>query len=666
MPVSFAIVHHANQFLITDGYDNREGIYEVLTDRGGRCGLARILTLHRQYAIPLNLHISGTLLEAIAWYKPALLHDLRDLYHSGLVEFVGSCYGQNIMRFFSYEYNLQQLNEELQLYHIHLGVDPATITTFWPPERVWETASLAPALNDPRLLNDGYRAVLLDDRILLPAAGLDSPRRCYDQEPAWDIDLFRACRIKDSQGLLALPIATNLRQSIPPRNAAQWEAVQQQLRWLAQHDAVPSHTAPIAIYADDLEKVAGIGGWDAAGPEQYEVFLAWLHEQYGITPIKLGDWLRANPVRATRPIETGTFYELAQSFGAGEDYTGWYDDPRWAPYRQAFAWAEGRVKLLKELGADPALIDLAEKHLLVSGWETAWHTPACGVHGDPQAGNAPSPWAAALASHSRHAALIAEAAYWMRHRDEAAHAYRYDIDGDGEEEIILKNDQLFVVTTPNFGGRVIALFAIGGRQGAMVIGNPSDDWNWQESLNRFMATPRNHPGALADLGYENDRHQAVILCASGSTVRVRLTNVQPASRACGMTKELTLAAGANELQVQYRLPAQLAAIAVDYGLSPDYLRLLRYGSRLIHAYAEGAARGWSAGAVTVWVRTAEDGTTMWMPSAEYGFGHGHSLRLASAARQFICWIGADGVAHDQAAPLEFASRKVASLSPVAE
>ena len=84
MLVSFAIVHHANQFLITDGYDNREGIYEVLVDGDGRRGLDPILVLHRQYAIPLNLHISGTLLEAIAWYKPALLHDLRDLYHSGL------------------------------------------------------------------------------------------------------------------------------------------------------------------------------------------------------------------------------------------------------------------------------------------------------------------------------------------------------------------------------------------------------------------------------------------------------------------------------------------------------------------------------------------------------------------------------------------------------
>src|SRR5213594_3107025 len=109
MHLSFAVVHHANQYLITDGYENRDGLKAVLGERNSTTGLSRVLELHRIHRIPANLHISGTLLEAIAWCQPDFLHQLRALYVDGLIEFVGSCYGQNLMRFFGYDHNLKQL-----------------------------------------------------------------------------------------------------------------------------------------------------------------------------------------------------------------------------------------------------------------------------------------------------------------------------------------------------------------------------------------------------------------------------------------------------------------------------------------------------------------------------------------------------------------------------
>ena len=45
----------------------------------------------------------------------------------------------------------------------------------------------------------------------------------------------------------------------------------------------------------------------------------------------------------------------------------------------------------------------------------------------------------------------------------------------------------------------------------MVVGNPCDDWNFLEDLNRFMEVPRNHPGAFADVGFENDEYACEIL-----------------------------------------------------------------------------------------------------------------------------------------------------------
>src|SRR5205814_1617588 len=83
----------------------------------------------------------GTLLEAVSWHCPFAITVLRDAIDAGFVELIGSCYGQNIMRFFGAEYNLKQLNEELRLFELVLGVSPSRVKVFWPPERVWDRRS---------------------------------------------------------------------------------------------------------------------------------------------------------------------------------------------------------------------------------------------------------------------------------------------------------------------------------------------------------------------------------------------------------------------------------------------------------------------------------------------------------------------------------------------
>lgn len=47
--VALALVHHANQYLIADGYDDREGISTVVER------YAAILQLHATYRVPVHL-----------------------------------------------------------------------------------------------------------------------------------------------------------------------------------------------------------------------------------------------------------------------------------------------------------------------------------------------------------------------------------------------------------------------------------------------------------------------------------------------------------------------------------------------------------------------------------------------------------------------------------
>jgi hypothetical protein len=120
--VPIALVHHANQYLITDGYAVRQGISTIVD------GYDAALRLHERYRIPANVHLSGTAIEAIAWHAPWFLERLWELRAKGLVALVGGTYSENVMTEFSSTFNIRQLNEALWLYRRHLRCQPQDLT----------------------------------------------------------------------------------------------------------------------------------------------------------------------------------------------------------------------------------------------------------------------------------------------------------------------------------------------------------------------------------------------------------------------------------------------------------------------------------------------------------------------------------------------------------
>src|SRR5947209_476080 len=140
-----------------------------------------------------------------------------------------------------------------------------------------------------------------------------------------------------------------------------------------------------------MEKVAGVG-WDTRGPLQFEAMLRWLSENPFMQPVKLAEWAAAHRAGTERQIDTGAYAELVNEFGAGENYESWYYDTRWSLYRNYYAWSEERVRELDSRGADPGLIQLAWKTLLATTWQTAWHTPRTGAHGENLSDEGPSAW----------------------------------------------------------------------------------------------------------------------------------------------------------------------------------------------------------------------------------------------------------------------------------
>ena len=102
---------------------------------------------------------------------------------------------------------------------------------------------------------------------------------------------------------------------------------------------------------------------------------------------------------------------------------------------------------LTSYGADPALADLAWKVLFTTSWQTAWHTPKTGAHGDSNSEDGPSPSIGLLpiippCSYNGRGSIL------MKHKDRYAHAYYQDIDGDDNIELVIKNNALFAVFSP--------------------------------------------------------------------------------------------------------------------------------------------------------------------------------------------------------------------------
>jgi hypothetical protein len=584
---TLVLLHHANQLLVTDGYADRDGIGPVAD------AVLAVVTQHETHRLPGSLHLSGTLIEALAWHRPDVLDRVRAATESGLLEAVGGAYGEPVLTQLSDSAVRRHLRVTAEVMERHLGTgEPVSA---WVPERVW-----SPRLG-PLLAEAGYRRTALDDRLLLPA----SERAANDAEGPWAGRprrlQARLCRLvrEDSAGLVVAPITAALRYLVPPRSDDDLALLEALVADLPD-DAV-------LVYADDLERTAGVAGWEPA-LDRFAWFTGWLATHSGLRVARL-DQLPVPGPSSTQPVEAGTYYELAHLHGAGEDYSGWGQDPRWLPYASRVEAVE-RELTLAEQGRD---VDaLAERLLLVAQHETGWQdmTPT---------GRAPAPWARATAAHGDDARPVLHLGRWAARGGCAPSASVVDMDGDGHTELVLADRAMWCAVSPRYGGRVSLLAVRDGADARVVVGNAVDHWNFQEELHRFMQQPPAHPGALGARGAENDPWEVLLPEAVDGAVRVELHRA-------GEARRLALVDGTLALCWQGD-----GEITVESLLSPDYLTALREGSRgTTTTDGEGWA-GVTAGGRTTWAA--------WDPAAVRAAPHctlaGHGASLAVRAHAHL-------------------------------
>ncbi|MEX2099878.1 MAG: alpha-amylase/4-alpha-glucanotransferase domain-containing protein [Acidimicrobiia bacterium] len=233
-------------------------------------------------AVRISLHASGSLLEWVEAHDPEWIDQVRRLVERGQVEVVAAGMYEPVLSLLPKHDRIGQLRTHRAYLAQLFGTDARS---GWLTERVWEPALAAD------LVEGGIERVTLDDRLLL-SAGLP-------------LEALDVPYVTESQGhvLRIAPAAEDLRMVIP------WHPVDEVLA-LIQRKARAG--VRMGVYADDIEK---FGMW----PDTYRNiikgrwlarFLDGLVRLDDIEVVPLGEAVEALPVAGRVYVPDGTYPEM--------------------------------------------------------------------------------------------------------------------------------------------------------------------------------------------------------------------------------------------------------------------------------------------------------------------------------------------------------------------
>ncbi|MDQ2910548.1 MAG: toprim domain-containing protein [Actinomycetota bacterium] len=248
--VAGAFLHHVGRDGRSDAYADRQSLAEITE------GYADVLALHERYGVPAGLQLDGTLLETLAHQRPALLERTRELREAGLLSLIGGAWSARAP---GRSRGARGFDDHLALYERHLGCPPAEVTLCSIQASLSKTDALWSQLGSEQLRNGGYRYLLLGHG------------RLY---------------VLSESRLVPVPGAGGLLPGVPPRSEKDWRLLERTVNRL-----VSSGGERLLLYAEDLERTAGIAGWEVV-LGSYEAFLAWVASpQVPVSPVHLGTWL---------------------------------------------------------------------------------------------------------------------------------------------------------------------------------------------------------------------------------------------------------------------------------------------------------------------------------------------------------------------------------------
>lgn len=599
-----------------------------LINSGYSTGYHRAIDAHEAFTRPLSLHLTPTLASAIQWASvdpaanrawrdgPAFNTRLAGQMQAGNVSLLGTTFSDHLIAYFSNSYNLDNRDLAAEtLGRIYQHTPSAAV--FWNPERVADGSVFQ------RIAAMGYTHTFIDQMRHLykwqgrgTALGDDGYRlnryhgiTCFainDQASSYraqNLDngfpdpwrsLFHSKARSGTQDQVI--VIQNWWEELS--DTARAAAYDRNLRWAANKPWIrvvtPDQIAAgqIDINRDNtgdswyviergspaLPKVAQ--DWlDHATQENYDNwYLGQTNREEGLAnklfEIRPGVNLPANRAFGMQTLADGKLADLSWSSVAG--LTG-SDSPRF------LARATAHTATLLTAFHNQQNDDLSKY--------------STGAYTNPDTdSNTLQPLAARSQSQLRFAAVYAAVQAWSAAPPSAATAISQDLDLDGENEFILKNDRVFAMFEA-LGGRMTAAWARDPNNGVVrqICGNflaYNDRATEEEGTDHHDAAggtgARRTSGFKdwfavgANAGYVNTLYTVAAAGASGWTFTT------PDGK---IAKTISLATGASALHAAYQLGGNATSLYIRFGLSPDLEELLVKGqTTLISPPATGGVK----------------------------------------------------------------------------
>ncbi len=493
--VKVAFLHHGNQ-----GFSDN-GSYALLPGDPGYVGNSyhRTLDTHLAYGVPVEIHISGPLLQSYAWN----LNDrgLIEKLKNPLISLVAGSYAENILPYADSEMNRASMAYVKTLYATVVKEPgrPNEPTVIWVPERVWKNESQMP-YSLIQVLNEVYGkygytsggnyvwippAIVLDDNV----HGW-YPHTFPDGTPC--TNPFKVHRMYDSQGnmVFVVFISKTARDNWVWNNVSAPGNSLNSLLWQLYNDPDQEQ---VVIYGDDWEKAAGVAGWDFGQPgapaNSYDANIAWAASQNWIQPVYISEackwWGLDKMYDDNDPNNDPPVIDIAYAAydelhnWTGGSYDNWYNDFKstqayecglardlnnngvHGDYEDLWKSAYGALRLLPQSGP---FTTLGWVTTMANLYETAWHSWDPGANSFTLAGWGKNQW-----NHSRYGGLYAWAQTWLDSLKNlgVAWADSGDVDEDGIQEYLLYNPQMALIFEKR-GGRALLVVTEDGRT---AVGN---------------------------------------------------------------------------------------------------------------------------------------------------------------------------------------------------
>jgi hypothetical protein len=591
-----AMISHGNQAIESGS------TIQALVNNGQGAGYDRPVQIHNIYTnCPLNLHVTPTLAIALqwaeagtenAWYSgPALNAAIKKGVASGALALIGSTYSDHIPKYFPDDFNQANVERATAVLEGIYGSNAVSGRVLWSPERVADADWLV------RLGKLGYQATLVDQTPHL--------LEWFGRQTALGNDAYKIQRywIEPSPGEWTSADAFALSSAASDFRYVNTDSgLASDLRRLFLRRARTGEAAISSIFYM-WEDFAGTENADA-----YDRSLRWIANHPWIQVVTLDralddETLSGNVANHNLAATNGMAMQDWVHHACNGNYDNWYygSDRHESLADKKFevregvsidtAYGDAKGGILKEAWEsvkgirNPQVKALAEATIFASAFETAFHNEANGdlsrwsygeyIHrAEGWEGLMSMAWRAQ--SRTRLAAAYAAVDDWAG-RNTGLEAFARDVDLDGEDEWILRND------------KVMALFETEG--GLMTGAWFKDGGNVWQMVGNFAAQPGSgYETQSAEIGMHRGAVMKDISIGGTSTVGDIFDVTAGAGKLTfksgSLTKTVSLAdAGTAAFEIAYSASGK--QMYVRNGLSPDLATLMLAGQSRMGETADG-------------------------------------------------------------------------------